>query len=397
MNLEKITQFLQKHRKRILRVLSYVLVAVLTASVTVVILVGADSGQSISKLDALEKLIQECFIGDVDQTLIEDAAADAMVSALGDRWSYYIPADEYAAYQEQKQNAYVGVGITITAREDGTGLDIINVADGGSAQEVGVQAGDVLVAVGEQRIAGMEINDISSLIRGEEGTTVDITVLRGEEELTFTVTRKQIKTAVATGTLLDGNIGYVRIVNFNSNCSEETIAVIEELREQGAEKLVFDVRNNPGGYAKELVKLLDYLLPEGPLFRTEDYSGKEEVESSGESCIEMPMAVLVNGSSYSAAEFFAAALREYEWATVVGEQTCGKGYFQSTYLLPDGSAVGLSIGKYYTPNGVSLAGVGITPDVVVPVDQETANGIYYGTLELSEDPQVQAAITALSE
>jgi carboxyl-terminal processing protease len=172
---------------------------------------------------------------------------------------------------------------------------------------------------------------------------------------------------------------------------------VESLREQGAKKIIFDVRNNPGGYVHELVPTLDYLLPEGPLFRTEDYAGKENVQNSDAAFLDMPMAVLVNGESYSAAEFFAAALKEYEAAVVVGEQTCGKGYFQTTYELPDGSAVGLSIGKYFTPKGVSLAGVGITPDVMVPVDEETFNAIYAGTLDAAEDPQIQAAIAALKK
>ena len=143
--------------------------------------------------------------------------------------------------------------------------------------------------------------------------------------------------------------------------------------------------------------ILDYLLPKGDLLRTEDVSGKVEVETSDEKCLQMPMAVLVNGDSYSAAEFFAAALSEREWATVVGEQTSGKGYYQVTYSLPDGSAVGLSIGKYFTAKGVSLEGVGITPDVVVPVDENTASAIYAGTIEAAADPQLQAAIKALAD
>jgi carboxyl-terminal processing protease len=161
--------------------------------------------------------------------------------------------------------------------------------------------------------------------------------------------------------------------------------------------LIFDVRYNGGGYADEMVDLLNYLLPEGDLFRTINYLGNEAVDKSDASCVEVPMAVLVNGSSYSAAEFFAAALREYEWATVVGEKTSGKGHFQVTFPLSDGSAVGLSIGKYFTPKGICLEGVGIEPDVSVAVDQETAAAIYAGTLDPMEDPQILAAIEALKK
>ena len=155
------------------------------------------------------------------------------------------------------------------------------------------------------------------------------------------------------------------------------------------------MRHNPGGYASELVKVLDYLLPEGELFRTVRYDGKEDVDMSDADCLDVPMAVLVNAGSYSAAEFFAAALRDYEAAVVVGEQTVGKGYFQTTYQLNDGSAVALSIGEYFTPKGKNLAAVGVTPDVVVTVDEETASAIYYGTLNPEEDPQIQAAVKTL--
>jgi carboxyl-terminal processing protease len=170
---------------------------------------------------------------------------------------------------------------------------------------------------------------------------------------------------------------------------------VEQLMEQGAVAIIFDVRYNGGGYAEEMVKLLDYLLPKGDLFRTVDFMGVEDVDKSDAACVELPMAVLVNGSSYSAAEFFAAALREYEWATVVGEKTSGKGHFQVTYPLSDGSAVGLSIGKYFTPKGQCLEGVGLTPDVPVAVDEETAYAIYAGTLDPMEDPQILAAVEAL--
>lgn len=396
MNTEKILQFLQKHEKRIFQVLSYVLVAVLTASITVMLTLGSVLSQGgKSKLDALNQLIKDKFIGEADEKKIGDAAANAMIETLGDRWSYYIPADEFADYQDQKKNSYVGIGVTITPASDGS-LEVKQVTAGGSAEEAGVQAGDFITGVNGQSIMGTDLNTISAMIKGEAGTTVELTLSSGGQEKIVTVTRRQIRIPVATGKLLDGGIGLVRIENFNTNCKTETIAAIESLIEQGATKLIFDVRFNPGGYAKELVDILDYLLPKGDLLRTEDVSGKVEVETSDEKCLQMPMAVLVNGDSYSAAEFFAAALSEREWATVVGEQTSGKGYYQVTYSLPDGSAVGLSIGKYFTANGVSLEGVGITPDVVVPVDENTASAIYAGTIEPANDPQLQAAVKALT-
>ena len=379
-------------KKKILLTLSHILVAALAAAVTLAVAVPKSE---VSKLEELESLILERFIGESDRVAMEDAAADAMVASLGDRWSYYIPADEYQDYLEQMANAFVGVGITIQVTEDSDGLLIVAVTQGGPAEEAGLLVGDVLVAVEEARIAGMSTGEVKNLVRGEEGTWVNLTVARDGREETIPVERRTIQVAVATYTMLEKNVGLVRIANFDTRCAEETISAIEALLEQGAQALIFDVRGNPGGYASELVKILDYLLPEGDLFRTVDYAGREHTDTSDESCLELPMAVLVNGDSYSAAEFFAAALREYDWAVIVGQKTCGKGYFQNTLPLSDGSAVGLSVGKYFTPNGVSLADVGVTPDRVVEVDEQTRWKIYYGTLPIEEDIQLEAALELL--
>ena len=381
-------------KKKIMLTLSHILVAVLATLVTLNLTAREEPG--ISKLQQLENLIQEQFIGEVDTTAIEDAAANAMVEALGDRWSYYIPASQYAAHVEQMENAYVGVGITITVMEDGSGFEIMVVNEGGPADEAGLLVGDVITSIEGQSCEGLSATDARNLVRGTEGTFVEMVVLRdGKESLTFSVERRQVQTQVAGWEMLEDNVALVTIENFDSRCAEETIAAIEAALAEGAEKLILDVRNNPGGYASELVKVLDYLLPEGDLFRTIDYKGTELVDTSDADCLEIPMAVLVNADSYSAAEFFAAALSEYEAAIVVGEHTSGKGHFQYTYELNDGSAVGLSVGKYFTPKGVCLEGVGITPDVEVSVDEETYVEIYYDQLDPAEDPQIQAALEAL--
>lgn len=382
-------------QKKLKKVLSYILVALVASALTLagVMLLARDN---YSKLNQLEDLIDEKFIEEPVLKDIEDAAADAMVEALGDRWSYYMTAEDYLSYQDQMKNSYVGIGVTVELQEEG-GLVVKQVTAGGPAEAAGILAGDEVIAVEGKSLEGLTLAQIKPMIRGKEGTTVGLTIRRGEQQFEVGVVRMQIDTAVATGTMLEGNIGLVRIVNFDSRCYEETVAAIEELLEQGAEKLIFDVRYNPGGYRSELVKVLDYLLPEGLLFRSEYYDGTIQDDMSDDDCLEIPMAVLINGSSYSAAEFFAAALRDYEWATVVGEPTCGKGYFQNTYKLSDGSAVALSVGRYYTPKGESLIGVGLTPDVAVEVDEETASAIYAGTLDPMEDPQILAAINALEE
>lgn len=380
--------------KNLKTILSYVLVAVIASMVTLSVFCDTPEAEY-NKLDELTGLIDTYFIEEANHADMEDAAAAAMVDSLGDQWSYYMTAKDYEAYIEQMQNAYVGIGITITVAQDETGLEVIKVNEGGPADEAGMLAGDVIVAVEGQSVAGMDTTAVRDLVRGKEGTQVLIGIRRGTETMDLSVTRKTVKTPVAEYRMLNDGIGLVTIYNFDDRCSDETLGAIETLLAQGATALIFDVRNNPGGYKHELVRILDYLLPAGPLFRSEDYRGKVEVDESDARCLEIPMAVLVNADSYSAAEFFAAALDEYDAAIVVGEKTTGKGYFQSSFELRDGSALNLSIGKYTTPNGVSLANVGITPDVTVEVDEETAFLIYAGTLDPAEDPQIQAAIEAL--
>ena len=381
-------------KDKILKVLSYILVAALASAVSCGLMVKEVAKQN-TKLNQLSRLIEERFIGDADMTLAEDAAAAAMVDSLGDKWSYYLTAEEYVAHMEQMNNAYVGIGITIAETEDGSAVEVLKVEPNGPAEEAGVQVGDLIVGVEGCDLAEMTITEMRNLVRGKEGTFVVLTMNRAGEVFDLSVERRTVKAIVAAGQMLENNIGLVTIFNFDSRCASESIVVIEDLVAQGAQALIFDVRNNPGGYKDEMVKLLDYLLPEGPLFRSEDYKGQIQVDESDKKCLELPMAVVVNQNSYSAAELFAAALSEYDWATVVGTQTSGKGYFQVTYQLMDGSAVGLSIGKYTTPNGINLQDVGITPEILVEVDQETYYGIYAGILSPEEDPQIQAAVKVI--
>ena len=394
-------------KEKIIRELSIALSYILVAAAAVVITLALTAGSKgaivfpgSSKLDELQKLLETYYIDidKVEMTKVEDAAANAMIEALGDRWSYYVTKEEYAQLQEQNANSYVGIGITIQIREDKNGFTITKVEPGGSAQAGGVLPGDILIGAEGERFVNVDSSACAEIIRGKAGTKVTITVLRDGEELSFELTRQVIKSKVAEGKMLPGNIGLIAIKNFNDRCAEETIAAIESLREQGATVLIFDVRNNPGGYKHELVKLLDYLLPEGKLFISRDYAGREETDTSDKKCLQMPMTVLINRNSYSAAEFFAAALEEYNWATVVGDPTSGKGNFQVTFQLSDGSGVGLSIGKYYTPNGVSLADVGgLVPKVLVEVSEELEAKIYAELVPPEEDPQIQAAVKTLTE
>ena len=380
--------------KLFLRILSYVATAVAACAATLFFCANSLSGSM--KLSQVEYLIENCFIGEADMAKVEDAAAEAMIASLGDRWSYYLNAQDFADHKEQTENAYVGIGITIAEDEEGRGFLILEVQPGSGAQEVGILPGDIIISAQGESTQGISTSQLRNLVRGPEGTMAELEILRDGQVLPFQVERRQILTQVVSYQLLENSIGLISISNFDSRCAKESIAAIEDLRQQGAQALIFDVRNNPGGYATELVELLDYLLPEGELFRTVDYTGKEEVDYSDAAFLDMPIAVICNEDSYSAAEFFPAAIQEYDAGIVVGTPTCGKGYFQYTYELSDGSALGLAAGKYFTHSGKGLAGTGIHPAILAAVDDETRAAIYYGTLKPEEDPQIQAAIQALN-
>lgn len=379
-----------KVKKLLLRIFSYILVAALASFTTLMLM-----GRSV-KLGQLERIVKTYFVGEVDDAAMTDVAAEAMISSLGDRWSYYVSADEYSSFNERKTNSYVGIGITIQSREDGIGFDVVQVEPDGPAYRAGMLPGDILIEIEGTSLENVDSEVPVNLIRGQAGTEVHMVVLRDGERLELTARRAKVQSVVADGQMMPGEIGYVRINNFNTNCAKQTIAIIDDLTAQGAKALVFDVRNNGGGYVHEMNQILDYLLPEGDLFRSVGYNGRESVDKSDADCLELPMAVLVNGYSYSAAEFFAAALREYDWATIVGQPTTGKGYFQNTFRLVDGSAINLSVGQYFTPKGVSLAEEGgLVPDVVVEVDDTTFAMIYAKALPLQEDPQLNAALEVL--
>jgi carboxyl-terminal processing protease len=366
--------------------LSYILVAVLASAGTWM----AAEWIPNSKLERLAHVIDRQFVGDADQTQIQDAAAEAMIAALGDRWSYYISAEEYAAHRNRQNNSYVGIGVSVQMQQEGKGIEIVEVNPDGPAAKAGILAGDILTHADGTFLGDLTLAEGKHLIMGQKNTKVLLTVLRGEETLEISVTRKELHTRTVGGIMLTDTVGYVVISNFHDNTGAETVEEVEKLLDQGAEKLIFDIRNNLGGYLREMVYVLDYLLPEGPLFRSVNDRGVEDVDESDARCLELPMAVLVNGNTYSAAEFFAAALSEYNWAVTVGEPTCGKSYYQITIELGDGSAVQLSTGAYTTPNGVNLTEVGgLKPDIPVEPAQNPVT--------LENDPQIQAALAALDE
>ena len=355
------------------------IVLVLAAVIsTYIITIGGfeskDAFNNAKKYMEVESVIENNFIGDVSEEDIYNGAAAAMVRSLGDKWSYYMTPAEYEAYKLSAANEYAGIGVTVQIDEDGN-FRIASVQEGTPAEQAGLQEGQYLISVDGEEVNGMTLADVSTLIRSKLNTDFKLGIKdkKGNEtEVTLACTTIY-KTAVSNK-LLEKNVGYVRIANFEAGSSADAISAIESLLSIGAEHFIFDLRDNPGGLLSELKALLDYILPEGDIFVSIDREGHETVTGSDKVCLKYDMCVLVNENTYSAAEFFAAALQEYDWATIVGAQTTGKARSQITVELSDGSAVHISTNKYLTPERVDLAEAGgITPDYVVSNKVEPAN------------------------
>ena len=389
--------------KRSRRWPTIVITAVITLLVTMVIttvLFFSTFGDALNvalrykKLYEIETIIESRFIGDAEFSEILDGAASGMISGIGDQWSSYISADELAAYNDNRSNSYVGIGITVS-KNVGEYMYISEVNPTGGAYNAGMLPGDYVKSVEGIDILDMELESVTELIKGEEGTKVDITIIRDGKDINVSVERLRVVEASIEYEMI-GNVGYIRILNFYDNTAADFKSAVETVIAEGAAGLVFDVRYNGGGYLRELYQMLDYVLPEGVIFRTEDREGNEYTEESDASCVDMPIAVLINDMSISAAEYFAAVISEYNWGTLVGINTLGKGYSQELIYLSDGSAVNLSTRRYFTPNGICLAGVGLTPDIVVEISDEEYVGLYYKTVTHDDDTQLQKAIEILN-
>lgn len=356
---------LRKKRLSILQlVIALIITAVVTAAVLLAVLYALVGKGGLSLLEGLW-LVNSRFVGEYDETQVVDAALEGMVDSLGDRWSYYLTQEEYEAQTQRRTNQYVGIGVTVTYERE-EGLLIQSVTDGGPAEAAGLQPGEIITAVDGTSLAGEGRYEGADLIQGEEGTAVTLEILGADGQTrTVEAVRASLDSDPVTAELLEGNVGYVALANFYDHSAQRLEEEVTRLQEEGATALVFDMRNNGGGYLSELTDMLDFLLPEGPIFISRDRAGNETVTQSDAACVDLPMAVLVNADTYSAAEFFAAELQERGVAVIVGEPTSGKGYSQQTFPLPHGGAMAISTGAYFTGSGTSLIGTGLTLDAEV--------------------------------
>jgi len=385
--------FLKKQRFNVFHLLLSALAGGAAVLLALWVLVGP---YGVTFLESLS-VIRTGFVGDYDADIAVDQALAGLVDGLGDRWSHYYDPEFYAELNQRHTNTYVGIGVTVRF-DDERGLLIETAVDNSPAAQAGLLPGELIIAVEGASLAGEARYTATDLIQGEAGSRVTLTVLDAAGvSREVTVTRAAIPTEPVIWKMLDGNVGYVCLKNFYTNSAEKLCEAVDELVSQGACSLLFDMRENGGGYVDELTDMLDHLLPEGPIFRSTSRRSGERVVISDEQCVDLPMAVLVNENSYSAAEFFAAELQEAAGAKIVGEPTSGKGYSQQAFPLPNGGALNISTARYTTGKGISLVGTGVTLDAEVALTEEAYANFQAGTLPLEDDAQAQKGLELLKQ
>lgn len=328
------------------------------------------------KMELLNSLIDRYYIGDVDETDLSEGVYKGYIEGLGDPYSVYYDEEETKQMSESLSGEFGGVGALMSQDRETGVITVLQVYDGSPAQEAGMRDGDTLYKVEGEEVTGEDLSDVVSKVKGEKGTQVTLTVLRADtgDEEELTITRDTIEAQTVSHEMKENNVGYIRISEFDSVTYEQYKNALEDLEGQGMEKLIVDLRSNPGGNLDTVCDILDLMLPEGLIVYTEDKNGeREEYTSDEENQFDNPLVVMMNGYSASASEIFAGAIQDYGLGQIVGTQSYGKGVVQSVFDLQDGTSVKLTIAEYFTPNGRSIDGEGITPDVKVEYQYDENN------------------------
>ena len=346
------------------------------------------------KIKYLENMIDEEYLGEISTDKLEEGVYAGLIYGLGDVYSRYYTKDEYEQESVTTEGSYVGIGVAMQKYTAG-GVQIVECYKGSTAEEAGIKVDDVITAINGEDITDTELQDVVSMIKDNEDKDVVLTVQRkGEDTQEITVKVSNVELPSVFGEMLDENTGYIQITEFKGVTVEQYEEVFADLKEQGMERLVVDLRDNPGGLLNVVCDILRDILPEGLIVYTEDKNGNRSEETcDGKNPLDMPLAVLVNGNSASASEIFAGAVKDYGIGTIVGTTTYGKGVVQSIRQLSDGSAVKLTIANYYTPKGNSINKTGIRPDVEVELSPELLN---QEEITYEEDNQLQAALNSLN-
>lgn len=343
------------------------------------------------KAQTIQQIIDKMYLEEEDVKAVQEGVYKGMVAALGDPYSVYFTKEEYDAFQESYTGEYCGIGASLLQNADTGLITIVKTFKGSPAQEAGLKTDDILYKVEGEEVTGEDLSEVVSKVKGKEGTTVNITIMRDGGEMNLELVRKTISVPTVEYEMLDNKMGYIIISEFDEITTSQWTEAYEALKQQGMTSLIVDLRNNPGGGLTVVAEILDSILPEGMIVYHEDKNGqREEYKSDEEHKIEVPLAVLVNGNSASASEIFAGAVKDYGIGTLIGTTTFGKGIVQQMVSLGDGSAMKVTISKYYTPSGVCIHGTGIEPDIELEFDTEAYE-------KDESDNQLQKAIEVLSQ
>lgn len=333
------------------------------------------------KEEEIYNTIDEYYLNGIDNDKMKDGIYKGMVDSLGDPYTVYYNSEEYKQFTSSSSGTYSGIGVAVSQNVTTGAITIVKTFKKGSGEKEGMKPGDVIYKVEGKRIEGLELSKVVSMIKGEEGTFVKVTVLRDGKEIEFNLERKKLEVDTVNYRMEDRSgkkIGYISVSEFDEVTASQFKSAISELSKEGMEGLVIDLRDNPGGLLDVTCEMLDRMIKKGLLVYTVDKNGKRVDEDATDSdSFDKPVAILVNGNSASASEVFSGAMKDYKAATLVGTRTFGKGIVQSIVPFGDGTAMKVTVSKYYTPNGVNIHGTGIEPDVVVELSKDaTKNGKY---------------------
>lgn len=344
------------------------------------------------KVEALKKLIDEKYMGEVDEDALKEGLYKGYVQGLDDPYSVYYDEEETKELYETTEGEYSGIGAVLSQDLKSGVITLVQIYEDSPADKAGLKDEDILTKVGTLDVTGMDLSEVVTYIKGEKGTEAELTVLRGEDadEVTVTAVRDTVEAQTVEYEMLEDQIGYLAVSEFDSVTYGQYEEALEALSDQGMEGLVVDLRNNPGGNLNTVCDMLDLVLPEGTIVYMEDKEGKRQTYSSDDAHqLDVPMAVLVNGNSASASEIYAGAIQDHEAGTIVGTQTYGKGVVQQIFDLGDGTSVKLTIAEYFTPKGRSINGEGVTPDLEVEYEPDEKDP--------EADNQLEAAAEAVKQ
>ncbi len=348
------------------------------------------------RVEEVYQYIKEHYIGEIDEEVMVDGAIKGLVTASGDKYATYFTPEEAQQFYQENEGEYGGIGVVVNIDQEKNILTVTQVYRNTPAEKAGFMPGDIIYKVDGVEVIGLESNEVVDMVKGEPGTEVLVTVLRGTEEVEMPMTRAIIIAERAEWHMEEGNIGYIKLVEFNGNCGELFHQAVDELMEDGMEGLILDLRYNPGGDKGIVVDIADTLLPKGPIITLIDNKGNRQVDSSDARYLGLPLVVLVNEFSASASELLSGAIQDYDGiGVVIGETTFGKGVAQGFTSWPDGALLRLTTSEYLTPSGRCPQDVGIIPDIEVILNEEVAND--YNLLLSEQDNQMQKAIEVVKD